>query len=195
MAFEEPAPPDPLPEVSDPRALRALAHPLRLQLLRALSMAGELTATEAAEKVGESPASCSFHLRQLAKYGFVEEGERGPGRRRPWKRVGTGMRFELEQPDAEAGAAAAALAGVLREGYVQRIRHAAERYHALPPEWRKVTGHSDSVVWATPEEVRELDARILALLRTFHERTADPAQRPEGALPIEFLLFAHPAED
>ena len=195
MAFEDATPPDPLPEVSDPRALRALAHPLRLQLLRALTMAGELTATEAAEKVGESPASCSFHLRQLAKYGFVEEAERGPGRRRPWKRVGTGMRYELEQPDPEAGAAAAALAGVLREGYVERIRRAAERYHALPPEWRKVTGHSDSVVWATPDEVRELDERILAMLRAYQDRITDPAQRPAGALPVEFLLFAHPAED
>jgi DNA-binding transcriptional ArsR family regulator len=195
MAFEEPISPNPNPEVSDPKALRALAHPLRLELLRALSMAGELTATEAAEKVGESPASCSFHLRQLAKYGFVEEGERGPGRRRPWKRVGTGMRFELEQPDPEAGAAAAALAGVLRQGYMERIQRAAERYHALPPEWRKVTGHSDSTVWATPDEVRELDARVLDLLRTYHDRILDPSRRPADAIPVEFLLFAHPAED
>jgi DNA-binding transcriptional ArsR family regulator len=189
MAFEGPR------ELTEPLAMRAMAHPVRLALMEALNHHGQLTATQAAEHVGESPSNCSFHLRQLAKYGFVEEAERGPGRRRPWKRVGTGMRFALEQPDAEAGAAAASLAGVLREGYVQRIRHAAERYHALPPEWRKVTGHSDSVVWATPDEVRELDARILALLRTFSERITDPAQRPEGAIPIEFLLFAHPAED
>ena len=65
--------------------MRALAHPVRLALLEALTDAGQLTATEAGERVGESPANTSFHLRQLAKYGFVEEAEGGTGRRRPWK--------------------------------------------------------------------------------------------------------------
>jgi DNA-binding transcriptional ArsR family regulator len=190
VSFEE----SPNPEVSDPKALRALAHPLRMRLLRVLSLEGELTATEAGELVGESPASCSFHLRQLAKYGFVEEAERGPGRRRPWKRVGTGMRFGLVQDDPEAGAAAAALAGVLREGYLERIRHAAERFHALPTEWQAVTGHSDSALYVTPDELREIDAKVLALLRTYHDRIEDPSKRPEGSRPIEVLLFAHPAE-
>jgi DNA-binding transcriptional ArsR family regulator len=190
MSFET----SPNPEVSDPRALRALAHPLRMRLLRLLSLEGELTATEAAEHVGESPASCSFHLRQLAKYGFVEEADRGPGRRRPWRRVGSGMRFELVHDDPDAVAAASALAGVLREGYLDRIRRAAESFHALPPEWQAVTGHSDSVLYLTPDELRELDAQVLALLRTHRDRIADPSKRPEGAKPIEVLLFAHPAE-
>jgi DNA-binding transcriptional ArsR family regulator len=181
-------------EVSDPRELRALAHPLRIRILRALSISGELTATEASEQVGESPAACSFHLRQLAKYGYVEEGERGPGRRRPWRRVATSVRYELEQEDAESGMAAAALAGVLRKGYVDRIRRAAEQYHAQPAEWRRATGHSDFTVWATPQEVREIDEKIMALLRQYNDRVDDPAKRPEGAKPVEFLLFAHPAE-
>jgi DNA-binding transcriptional ArsR family regulator len=178
-------------EVSNPLALRAVAHPIRLALLRALSLEGELTATEAAERVGESPSSCSFHLRQLAKYGFVEEGERGPGRRRPWRRVGTGMRFELEHEDPAAGEAAAALAGVLREQYIQRIRRAADRFAGLPSEWRAVLGHSDATLWLTPDEVHELDERILALLRTYQDRLEDPSKRPEGARPVEVLLFAH----
>jgi DNA-binding transcriptional ArsR family regulator len=190
MTFEA----SPNPEVSDPRALRALAHPLRMRLLRVLSLEGELTATEAAERVGESPASCSFHLRQLAKYGFVEEAERGPGRRRPWRRVGTGMRFELVHDDPERTEAASALAGVLREGYLERIRHAAERFHSLPPEWQAVTGHSDSVLYLTPEELKEIDGEVLALLRRHRERIEDPSKRPEGSRPVEVLLFAHPAE-
>jgi DNA-binding transcriptional ArsR family regulator len=190
MAFEPP----PIPTVSDAHTLRALAHPLRMRLLRLLSVEGELTATEAAERVGESPAACSFHLRQLAKYGMVEEGERGPGRRRPWRRVAIGMRFEVVQEDPEAGAAAAALAGVVREGYVERIRHAAERFHALPREWQVVTGHSDMVMYVTPDELRELDEQFMALLRTYHDRLEDPAKRPADAAPVEVLLFAHPAE-
>ena len=58
--------------------MRALAHPVRLALLEVLADAGQLTATEAGERIGESPANASFHLRQLAKYGFVEEAEGEP---------------------------------------------------------------------------------------------------------------------
>ena len=71
--------------MTDPRALRALAHPLRLSLLGMLRTEGPLTATRAGELLGESSASCSFHLRQLAKYGLVEEAGGGRGRERPWR--------------------------------------------------------------------------------------------------------------
>src|SRR3954466_8129577 len=72
-------------ELTDPRALRAVAHPIRLELIGLLRRSGPLTATEAAARIGESPASCSFHLRQLAKYGLVEEAGGGRGRQRPWR--------------------------------------------------------------------------------------------------------------
>ena len=73
-------------DLTDPKAIRALAHPLRWGLLEALSHAGTLTATQASEMLGESPANCAFHLRTLAKYGFVEEAGGGRGRERPWRR-------------------------------------------------------------------------------------------------------------
>src|ERR1700722_12506800 len=69
----------------DPRALRALAHPTRLSLVGLLRVEGPLTAARAAELLGESSASMSFHLRQLAKYGLVEEAGGGKGRERPWR--------------------------------------------------------------------------------------------------------------
>lgn len=72
-------------ELRDPRAMRALAHPVRLALMDALSLDGELTATQAPRIVGESPANCFFHFRQLAKYAFVEEAGGGAGRQRPWR--------------------------------------------------------------------------------------------------------------
>src|SRR3954463_4321519 len=96
---------DPPREVSDPMAMRALAHPVRLALIEALADAGTLTATEAGERVGESPANASFHLRQLAKSGFVEEAG-AQGRRRPWKLKQLGMRF-TDVHDDEGTAAAA----------------------------------------------------------------------------------------
>ena len=73
MAFEGPR------QLTDPKAMRAMAHPVRLALMEEINDAGTLTATEAAERVGESPSNCSFHLRQLAKYGFVEEARAAPG--------------------------------------------------------------------------------------------------------------------
>src|SRR5215467_5092526 len=71
-------------KITDARAMRALAHPVRLALLEALAHAGTLTATQASELLGESPANCAFHLRTLAKYGYVEEAGGGKGRERPW---------------------------------------------------------------------------------------------------------------
>jgi len=72
-----------LRKITDARTLRALAHPVRIALFEELSLGGAMTATEIGEQIGESPTTCSFHLRQLAKYGFVEEAGGGTGRSRP----------------------------------------------------------------------------------------------------------------
>src|ERR1019366_5338154 len=98
---EDTAPPVQLREISDARTLRALAHPVRLALIETLSIEGPMTATEAGERIGESPTTCSFHLRQLAKYGFVEEAGDAPGRRRPWRLVSQGVRFSAAAGDPE----------------------------------------------------------------------------------------------
>jgi DNA-binding transcriptional ArsR family regulator len=71
--------------ITDATTLRALAHPVRIAIIETLSLEGALTATEVGERIGESPTTCSFHLRQLAKYHFVEEAGGGKGRARPWK--------------------------------------------------------------------------------------------------------------
>src|SRR5215472_4220467 len=87
-------------EVTDPRAMRALAHPVRLDILSALAK-GPKTATECAEAVGESPQSCSYHLRTLAKYGFVERAEATNGKERPWRKVKSGLNWSTDT-DPEA---------------------------------------------------------------------------------------------
>jgi predicted transcriptional regulator len=74
--------------ITDPKALRALAHPIRMSLIGLLRTEGPLTATKAAELLGESSATTSFHLRQLAKYGMAEEAAGGNGRERPWQANG-----------------------------------------------------------------------------------------------------------
>ncbi len=78
-------------QITDARTMRALAHPVRIALLEELVLGGALTATEIGERIGESPTTCSFHLRQLAKYGFVEEAGGGKGRARPWRLTSIGI--------------------------------------------------------------------------------------------------------
>jgi DNA-binding transcriptional ArsR family regulator len=73
-------------ESDDPRAMRALTHPLRLDLMELLAAEGPTTAAACGRALGVPQANCSFHLRQLAKYGYVEEADQGADRReRRWR--------------------------------------------------------------------------------------------------------------
>src|SRR3954467_8550651 len=94
-------------ELTDPRALRGYAHPTRMALMGLLRREGPHTATRAAARVGESFASCSFHLRQLAKYGLVEQAGGGRGREKPWRGAavspGRGARGDDGGNDAPRG--------------------------------------------------------------------------------------------
>jgi DNA-binding transcriptional ArsR family regulator len=174
-------------DLTDPRAMRALAHPVRIALLDALTEAGALTATQAAEHVGESPSSCSFHLRQLAKYGFVEPAEGGRGRERPWRRAHEGLTFTDQHEGADAAMAAGALDRALRARRDARLDAARAARPLLPPAWQAVTGESQFLVRVTPDELRELDETMTGLLRRFTARPDPPA----GAEPVEVLLAAH----
>ena len=186
MAFEGPR------NLTDPRAMRALAHPIRLALLEALTVAGTLTATEAGERVGESPSNASFHLRQLAKYGFVEEAEGGTGRKRPWKLRHLGMSFTDVHQDPETATAARALDRVLRDRYFARARQALEDRHALPEEWRAVTGMNQMGLYLTPEELKALDEEIIELLfKRYADRRQPSTEHPEGAERVEILTLAY----
>src|ERR1700744_5591086 len=95
--------------VSDPRALRALAHPLRLALLDRLMSFGEQTAAQCAAAVGSTASNCSYHLRALARVGLVEPGSSSDRRERPWRATSTGLEFgpaDPSDPSAAAGAGA-----------------------------------------------------------------------------------------
>src|ERR1700749_2883240 len=87
--------------VTDARAMRALAHPLRVALLELMRRDGEITATRAAELLGESPGNMSWHLQTLAKYGYIEEAGGGRGRSRPWRLASASNRFLTTPEDGE----------------------------------------------------------------------------------------------
>ncbi|MEO6512975.1 MAG: helix-turn-helix domain-containing protein, partial [Nocardioides sp.] len=87
---DEQLPQTPHRRLNDVRELKALAHPVRMGIIEHLSVSGPLTATELADRMDETPANCSWHLRKLAEHGFVEEAEggtAGQGRKRPWQVV------------------------------------------------------------------------------------------------------------
>jgi hypothetical protein len=190
-----PGPDDPrdtIRRLTDPRTMRALAHPLRLTLIEQLGLAGTLTATEASEIVGESPANCSFHLRTLAKYGFVEEAGGGRGRERPWRLAHRGVSYTDSHPDPEAQLAAETLTVTLVERWIGQIQRFFAVRPSYPARWRDVTGFNESVIYATPDELRQLDEEMQAILGRHKERHLDPSLRPEGSGPVEITMFAVP---
>jgi DNA-binding transcriptional ArsR family regulator len=196
MSLNEPLEDEPVGRteaLTDPRAMRALAHPLRLALLELLWREGSVNATEAGEELGESQASCSFHLRQLAKFGFVEEVEGVRGRARPWRLSRRGMRVSNVQDDPEAEIAWAALERLLRDRQMGRYRRWLEGRSGYSRPWQEAAFHSHRVAWLTPQELERAAEQITAvLLDLFPERRDDPAARPAGALPVELLSIGFP---
>jgi len=187
------SPVEDLRQIDDARTLKALAHPVRVALIETLSIEGPMTATEAGERIGESPTTCSFHLRQLAKYGFVEEAGGGKGRSRPWRVPDRGLNISSDSDDPEAAIAAGIVGRLWRENQLRRLDNWRETRSSYPRAWRNAATHSESLMWVTAEELAEFNEELLELMMTrFPERKADPSSRPEGALPVETLLFNYP---
>jgi hypothetical protein len=191
-AVAEPADEDEL-TLTDARAMRALAHPLRMAIIELFSVRATLTATQASEALGESPANCAFHLRTLAKYGFVREAGGGRGRERPWTRVNRSLALTTRQPDPQAALAA----GELGRLYLERWMERARRVYGSDslPGWHEASGWSNNHVFMTAEEVVRLNTEVRRLLRGYQDRLANPALRPAGALPVEWTFFASPVPE
>jgi DNA-binding transcriptional ArsR family regulator len=193
-APEAPALPE-IRKISDVGTLKALAHPVRIALIEALTLEGAMTATEVGEKIGESPTTCSFHLRQLAKYGFVEEAGGGKGRARPWRMTSIGMSFGAPSPDPEVEVASGILARLIRERQLERYWTWQTTQTNYPDRWRQAVTDNQHVFYVTVEELEQLNHEIDALLLPrFRERITDPSQRPEGAVPVEMLVISYPMQ-
>ena len=188
-------------DLTDPRAIRALAHPLRWTLLEALGQAGTLTATQASEMLGESPANCAFHLRTLAKYGFVEEAGGGRGRERPWRLRFDAMSWESLHDDPEAAHAARALDQVWLDRTLAQARRSLTSKSSWPEGLGNSLGSSRSRLYLTPGEASKLNGEIekafeaiLGMGGPYAERK-DPKLRPPDAVPVEFVLLGYPVLD
>jgi len=174
--------------ITNPRILRALAHPARIAILEHLVLDGPATATQCADVAGLSPSACSYHLRALARFGFIEPdpGSAADGRQRPWRsRVSA-----ISYGDPEASPAALAAEHTLTRLVQQGMDEIRDRYHEretqYPSAWRAAAGLGRDVLHVTPAELIEVKDRVLAELSRF--RRLDPADRPPGALRVQAVV-------
>ncbi|WP_433128454.1 ArsR/SmtB family transcription factor [Micromonospora sp. CA-240977] len=169
--------------ISDPQVMRALAHPARIAIMEYLAARdGGGTATECAEVVGLSPSATSYHLRELAKFGLVEQApSRGDARERVWRVASSGLWVDAGR---DAGPAARAAEQAVVEAYaaraMERVRDWSRRAGDEPAEWYDNALFHDTLLLLTAEELAGLNEAVLALLRPYQarRREADP---PTGA--------------
>ena len=177
-------------ELTDSKMLAALAHPLRVALLYQLGALGPRTASQCAQSLGETPANCSYHLRQLAKVGLVAREESGDGRQRPWRSVYTGidLRPPVDDPDPEVMTAARAARASLANTEIEEHARLARQYLRLEPRaepaWREAANGGSYSLRLTAPELAALVQALDALIRPYIGLTRpDP---PEGAQPVHF---------
>lgn len=183
----------PFRELTDPSVMRALAHPVRMRLAELLTLEGPLTATECGQRLGETAANCSFHLRTLAKHGFVEEAEGGTGRRRPWRAVLQGNRFHAG-PSAPPHVRDAAdlLTRTFADRSVRRLYEYLATMDDYGKAWSDAALVSDAVSYLTADELSEIGERMIEIVHPYLERLRDPSLRPAGAKPVQFFLTGVP---
>lgn len=177
--------------LTDPRALRALAHPTRLALVGLLREHGSLTATQAATLLGLNTGSCSFHLRQLAKYGLVEEVP-VPGRQKPWRATAQVTSWSDVGAGPEMAAAAQLLSGLLAEGYRELMVEWLDRRPDEPAAWQEAAYFGDLLLYLTPEELATLGQQTLDLVAPYVDRLSDPGLRPAESRAVTVLHVAIP---
>ncbi|HEX8860491.1 MAG TPA: helix-turn-helix domain-containing protein [Actinomycetes bacterium] len=176
--------------VTDAKALRALAHPLRVALLNHLMAFGPKTASECAQAVGSTPSNCSWHLRNLALYRMVERVGSDDGRERPWRAAATGFDYG----DLDAGPAARAANQALTTLWLDEdhrlAREYLRRHDQLDDAWRGTDGFSSYELRMSPEELGRLRDALDALIRPYIGMTRDDP--PPDARPVHLSLLAFP---
>jgi DNA-binding transcriptional ArsR family regulator len=181
-------------QVTDVRALRALANPIRYRLLGHLMALGAQTASQCADAVGASPSNCSYHLRELARYGLVERAPAvsgADGRDRPWRPAASGLRYGRADDEGGTPTEATLSRQLLHAGidHDAELAHRAADAHAdLPADWRAAETISTFGLLVTAPELVTITTAIDAILRPFIGLTRDEA--PDGAGPVHVVFEA-----
>lgn len=178
-------------EITDPAALRALAHPLRQRILRALAEKGPATATALGAQLGQNTGATSYHLRQLAEHGFIEEApELAKGKERWWRSPPKDLRYRLDKDQSPE--LRELLEGLVTQHIADDVelfqRFRAER--AELGEWADTMPFSRGAIYATREELDDFCEEYLALLKRFQ---ATHAEGRPGARRVLTRFIAFPA--
>ena len=176
-------------QVTDVRALRALAHPLRSRLLGRLRVHGPATASSLARDVGESSGSTSYHLRQLAAYGFVEEVEgQGTARERWWRARHRMTSWQADDLLAQEGGAE--VQGEMTRMQIDQHARVLEAWHgqkeALGAEWEDAASLNDHHLRLRPDQAKELTAELDAVLHRW--MAAHPTDVPVEGTEVVVVL-------
>lgn len=179
-------------EITDPVTLRALAHPLRQRILRALAEKGPATATALGALLGENTGATSYHLRQLAEHGFIEEApELAKGKERWWRSPPKDLRYRLDK--TQSPEMRELLEGLVAQYITEDVetfqRFLAEREQL--GEWGDVMPFSRGAIYATPEELEAFCEDYLALLKRFQATHAEGRPGTRWVL-TRFLAFPAP---
>lgn len=173
---------------SDPKALRALAHPVRWRLIDVLTSEGTATVTRCAEVLGESTATCSYHLGILGKYGYIERVAVQQGRDKPWQLVSQDLGLSSSGLDPEGAEASRAAAAAFLDYEFARLKESVRRSDREPPQWQPATKITGATAWVTASELPDIAAEVQTVLDKFERRGKEPADRPPGARAVR--LFA-----
>ena len=180
--------------LSDPRALHALAHPVRMAIIDFLHDREVATATDCAAVVDESVQSCAYHLRTLAKWGVVEEVRSSDGRERPWRLRAAGVSVPKQQvASPQFKAAWASLRGRLVERDVDLLCRFVEDEESFRPEQGRASTVRNMTLHATPEELERLADDVSTLFARL--RRHGKATRPEGAERVHAVFWLIPRQD
>lgn len=184
--------------ITDLGTLKALAHPLRMNLIRALTVRRAATASQLAEQVDEAVSLVSYHLRKLAEHGLIEEAEprSADGRERWWQPAsdGVSIRDEDFRDAPEKAAAHTAASRLFAEQRTDMYRCWLDERAHWGPAWNRAASSSESHLRLTAGELAELDRELLALVRRYeeHGRAADAAGDTEGRENVAVHTYAFP---
>ena len=181
--------------VADPRVMRALAHPARIEIVEYLNDTGAaVTATEVAGMVGLSPSATSYHLRELAKYGLVEQApSRGDGRERVWRGATHSLRIDADMDQPGARAASQALVELYLHRDLARVQEWLARQPEESPEWRDAGTIMGQRLLVTPDELKEINQRVHDLVKPYRVRERQ-ADAPAGARRVAVNYAAFPED-
>jgi hypothetical protein len=158
-----------------------------------LTVSGPLTATQLADRLDETPANCSWHLRKLAEHAFVEEAGGGIGRQRPWQVSRIGLAWDDEDATPTQLRAGRALEDMLLQRQLARFQQALTLLRDEPDtRWSDTAYTLQSAGWLTAQELDEIGEQIKTLLERYADRVTDPSKRPAGSRLCEMVAWGAP---